>query len=62
MNEIIPQNIHRFKLEHKVFHLNTRKLLFIVQVVEHKLPRETAESPSAEIFKSCLDIVLGKLL
>jgi len=28
----------------------------------HRLPKEAAESPSLEKFKSCLDMVLGKRL
>ena len=52
------------KLKHRRFPLNTRKHFFMVRVTEHwhSLPRETAESPSLEIFKSRLDVVLGNQL
>jgi len=41
-----------------------RKNFFILRVTEHwnRLPREVAEPPSLEIFKSCLDKVLCSLL
>ncbi|KFW09285.1 hypothetical protein N327_10340, partial [Fulmarus glacialis] len=49
------------KLEHGRFPLNIRKHFFTVRVTEHwhKLPRENVESPSMEILKSHLDVVLG---
>ena len=52
------------KLKHKRLHQNTRKHFFTVRVTEHcvGLPREAVESPSLEIFKSCLDIFLVILL
>ena len=42
--------------------LSIRKHFFAVRVTEHqhRLPREAVESPSLEIFKSYLDMVLGK--
>ncbi|PKU33606.1 rna-directed dna polymerase from mobile element jockey-like [Limosa lapponica baueri] len=45
------------KLEHRKFHSNTRKNFFTVRVTEHwnRLPRKVVESPSLEIFKTCLD-------
>ena len=50
------------KLENTKFHLNTRKH-FTVKLKKHwhRLCR-TVESFSMMIFKSCLDIVLGKQL
>jgi len=52
------------KLKHRKFHLNTRKNLFTLRVTENwnRLPREVLESPSPEIFKARLDMVLCSLL
>ena len=52
------------KLKHRKFHLNMRKNFFILRATEpwNKLPREVVESPSLEIFKTCLDKVLYSLL
>jgi len=46
------------------FRLNMRKNFFPLRVTEHwnRLPREIVESPSPEIFKTCLDKVLCSLL
>jgi len=43
---------------------NTRKNFFIVRATEHwnNLPREAVESPSLQIFKTCLDAYLCKIL
>jgi len=52
------------KLKHRKFHLNMRKNFFTVRVTEHwnRLPREAVDSPSVEIFKTRLDVVLCSLL
>jgi len=52
------------KLKHRMFHLNMRKNFFPLRVTEHwnRLPREVVESPSLEIFKTCLDKVLCSLV
>jgi len=34
----------------------------MVSIHWHRLPRKVVESPSLEIFKSCLDMVLGNWL
>jgi len=52
------------KLKHRKFCLNMRKNFFPLRVTKHwdRLPREGVESPSLEIFKTCLDKVLCSLL
>ena len=52
------------KWRHRGFPLNIKKHFFTVRVTEHwhRLPREVVESPSLEIFKSHLDIMLGRWL
>ena len=58
------QRGNRHKLKHRKFHLNMRKNYFSLRVTEHwnRLPRDVAESPSLEIFKTRLDKVLCSLL
>ena len=50
--------------KHRRFCLNIRKHFFTVRVTKYRnrLPREVVESPSLEIFKSHLDMVLGNWL
>jgi len=52
------------KLKQRKFHLNMRKNFFTLRVTEHwnRLPKDIVHSPSLEIFKTCLDVVLGNLL
>jgi len=52
------------KLKHGKFQLNMRKNFFTLRVTEpwNRLPREAVDSPSLEIFKTHLDVVLCSLL
>jgi len=52
------------KLKHRKFHLNMRKNFFPLRVTEpcNRLPRKVVDSPSLEIFKTCLEKVLCSLL
>jgi len=52
------------KLKHRKFCLNTWKNFFPLRVMEpwNRLPREVVESPSLEILKTRLDVVLCSLL
>jgi len=51
------------KLKHRKFQLNMRKS-FALRVTEHwnRLPRGVVKSPSLEIFKTHLDMILCNLL
>jgi len=51
------------KLKQK-FQLNVRKNFFVLRVIEHwhRLRRGIVESPSLEIFKTRLDVVLCNML
>ncbi|KFQ07550.1 hypothetical protein N329_11751, partial [Haliaeetus albicilla] len=49
-----------YRLKQRRFPLNIRKHFFTVRVTDHwhRLPREVVESPSLQLFKSCLDMDL----
>jgi len=51
------------KLKYMKFHLNMRKNFFTMRMTEHcnRLLREVVDSPSPEIFKTCLDKFLTAL-
>ncbi|KFV86220.1 hypothetical protein N308_13711, partial [Struthio camelus australis] len=49
------------KLKHRQFHLNMRRNFFPVRVTEH-WNREVVESPSLQIFRTRLDVILGNVL
>jgi len=52
------------KLKQRKFLWNMRKNFFPLRVMEHwnRLPREVVKSPSLEILKTRLDVVLCSLL
>jgi len=51
-------------MKYRRFPLNIRKHFSIVRMTEHwhRLPKEAVESPTLEIFKSHLDMLLGSRL
>ena len=51
------------ELKHRKFCTNVRDNFFIIRVTEYwnRLPRRLVDSPSLEIFKTCLDAYLCNL-
>ena len=53
-----------FKLQEGRFRLDTRKKFFAMRVLRHwhRLPRDTVDAPSLEVFKVRLDGALSSLI
>ena len=64
---VVPSNRrrgNRHTRKQRKFHLKMRKNFFPLTVTKHwnRLPRGIVESPSLEMFKTCLDEVLCNVL
>ena len=51
-----------FKLKEGRFKLDVRRKFYTQTEVKHRLPRETVDAPSLEVFKASPDGDLGKLI